>query len=203
MMDEKKGLTTASGSPIADNQNSLTLGARGPLLVRDWPLFEKHTHFNRERIPERVVHAKGSGAYAKGERFRVKLHFKSMQGIKNLADAEAAKIVGEDRESHQRDLFEAIERGDFPRWRLCVQIMPEKDAEKTPYNPFDLTKVWPHKDYPLIEVGVLELNRNPENYFADIEQAAFEPSNVAPGIGFSRTRCCSSEFSPTRCLKTG
>jgi catalase len=326
-MDEKKRLTTASGSPIADNQNSLTVGARGPLLVQDWQLFEKHAHFNRERIPERVVHAKGSGAYgtltitkditkytkakifaqvgkktdcllrfstvagergaadaerdvrgfalkfyteegnwdlvgnntpvffvrdpykfpdfirtqkrdpktnlrsptamwdfwslsseslhqvtilfsdrgipktyrhlhgfgshtysfinAKDERFWVKFHFKSMQGIENLTDAEAAKIVGEDRESHQRDLFEAIERGDFPRWRFCVQIIPEKKAEKTPYNPFDLTKVWPHKDYPLIEVGVLELNRNPENYFADVEQAAFEPSNVVPGIGFS------------------
>jgi catalase len=108
-----------------------------------------------------------------------------MQGIQCLTDAEAAKIVGEDRESHQRDLFEAIERGDFPRWRFCVQIMPEKKAEKTPYNPFDLTKVWPHKDYPLIETGILELNRNPENYFAEVEQAAFEPSNVVPGIGFS------------------
>jgi catalase len=327
MTTKKDTLTTASGSPVADNQNSLTAGPRGPLLVQDWQLFEKHAHFNRERIPERVVHAKGSGAYgtltitkdiakyskakvfsqvgkktecllrfstvagergaadaerdvrgfalkfyteegnwdlvgnntpvffvrdpykfpdfirtqkrdpktnlrsptamwdfwslspeslhqvtilfsdrgipksyrhlngygshtysfinAKSERFWVKFHFKCMQGIECLTDAEAAKIVGEDRESHQRDLFEAIDRGDFPRWRLCVQIMPEKDAGKTPYNPFDLTKVWPHKDYPLIEVGILELNRNPENYFAEIEQAAFEPSNVVPGIGFS------------------
>jgi catalase len=327
MTTKKDTLTTASGSPIADNQNSLTAGPRGPLLVQDWQLFEKHAHFNRERIPERVVHAKGSGAYgaltitkditkyskakvfsqigkktecllrfstvagergaadaerdvrgfalkfyteegnwdlvgnntpvffvrdpykfpdfirtqkrdpktnlrsptamwdfwslspeslhqvtilfsdrgipksyrhlhgfgshtysflnAKNERFWVKFHFKSMQGIECLTDAEAAKIVGEDRESHQRDLFEAIDRGDFPRWRLCVQIMPEKDAEKTPYNPFDLTKVWPHKDYPLIEVGMLELDRNPENYFAEIEQAAFEPSNIVPGISFS------------------
>jgi len=326
-MSNNKKLTTASGSPIADNQNSLTAGPRGPLLVQDWQLFEKHAHFNRERIPERVVHAKGSGAFgtltitkditayskakvfsqigkktecflrfstvagergaadaerdvrgfalkfyteegnwdlvgnntpvffvrdpykfpdfirtqkrdpktnlrsptamwdfwslspeslhqvtilfsdrgiprsyrhlhgfgshtysflnAKNERFWVKFHFKSMQGIQCLTDAEAAKIVGEDRESHQRDLFEAIERGDLPRWRFCVQIMPEKDAEKTPYNPFDLTKVWPHKDYPLTEAGVLELNRNPENYFAEVEQAAFEPSNVVPGIGFS------------------
>jgi catalase len=326
-MSSNKKLTTASGSPIADNQNSLTAGPRGPLLVQDWQLFEKHAHFNRERIPERVVHAKGSGAYgtltitkditayskakvfsqigkktecflrfstvagergaadaerdvrgfalkfyteegnwdlvgnntpvffvrdpykfpdfirtqkrdpktnlrsptamwdfwslspeslhqvtilfsdrgiprsyrhlhgfgshtysflnAKNERFWVKFHFKSLQGIACITDAEAAKIVGEDRESHQRDLFQAIERGDFPRWRLCVQIMPEKDAEKTPYNPFDLTKVWPHKDYPLTEAGVLELNRNPENYFAEVEQAAFEPSNVVPGIGFS------------------
>jgi catalase len=93
--------------------------------------------------------------------------------------------VGDDRESHQRDLFEAIERGNFPKWRFCVQVMPEKDAEKTAYNPFDLTKVWPHKDYPLIEVGIMELNRNPENYFAEVEQSAFEPSNVVPGISFS------------------
>ncbi len=320
-------LTTASGAPIADNQNSLTAGPRGPLLVQDWQLFEKHAHFNRERIPERVVHAKGSGAYgtltiakditkyskakvfsevgkktecflrfstvagergaadaerdvrgfaikfyteegswdmvgnntpvffvrdpykfpdfirtqkrdpktnmrsptamwdfwslspeslhqvtilfsdrglpksyrningygshtysfinAKNERFWVKFHFKTLQGIQNLTDAEAAKIVGGDRESHQRDLFEAIERRDFPKWKFYVQIMPEQDAEKTPYNPFDLTKVWPHKDYPLIEVGILELNRNPDNYFAEVEQSAFEPSNVVPGISFS------------------
>lgn len=326
-MAKKNTLTTASGSPVADNQNSLTAGPRGPLLVQDWQLFEKHAHFNRERIPERVVHAKGSGAYgaltitrditryskakvfsqigkktecflrfstvagergaadaerdvrgfavkfyteegnwdlvgnntpvffvrdpykfpdfirtqkrdpktnlrsatamwdfwslspeslhqvtilfsdrglpksyrnvngygshtyslinAKNERFWVKFHFKTMQGIQCLTDGEAAKVVGDDRESHQRDLFEAIERGDFPKWRFYVQIMPEKDAEKTPYNPFDLTKVWPHKDYPLIEAGIMELNRNPENYFAEVEQAAFEPSNVVPGIGFS------------------
>lgn len=93
--------------------------------------------------------------------------------------------MGEDRESFQRDLFYAIEGGDYPKWRFMVQIMPEADAEKTPYNPFDLTKVWPHKHYPLIEVGILELNRNPENYFAEIEQSAFAPSNVVPGISFS------------------
>jgi catalase len=93
--------------------------------------------------------------------------------------------VGEDRESFQRDLFYAIEDGDYPKWRFMVQIMPEADAEKTPYNPFDLTKVWPHKHYPLIEVGILELNRNPENYFAEIEQSAFAPPNVVPGISFS------------------
>jgi catalase len=324
---KKEGLTTASGSPVADNQNSLTAGARGPLLVQDWQLFEKHAHFNRERIPERVVHAKGSAAYgaltitnditqyskakvfsqvgkktecflrfstvagergaadaerdvrgfaikfyteegnwdmvgnntpvffvrdpykfpdfirtqkrdpktnmrsptamwdfwslspeslhqvtilfsdrglpksyrhvhgfgshtysfinAKNERFWVKFHFKSMQGIENLTDSEAAKLVGDDRETHQRDLFEAIERKEFPKWRFCIQVMPETDAAKTPYNPFDLTKVWPHKDYPLIEVGIMELNRNPENYFAEVEQAAFEPSNIVPGISFS------------------
>ena len=97
----------------------------------------------------------------------------------------AGEIVAADRESSQRDLFEAIEKGDFPKWKLFVQIMPEADAEKVPYHPFDLTKVWPHKDYPLIEVGVLELNRNPDNYHAQVEQAAFSPANVVPGIGHS------------------
>ncbi|MBL8967237.1 MAG: catalase, partial [Spirochaetaceae bacterium] len=110
------------------------------------------------------------------------------QGIKNLTDAEAEAIVAKDRESHQRDLYEAIERKDFPRWKMCVQVMPEADAAKMPYNPFDLTKVWYHKDYPLVEVGMLELNRNPENYFADVEQAAFNPANVVPGLGFSPDR---------------
>jgi len=326
MMRERATQTTSAGIPMADNQNSLTAGPRGPILLQDWQLLEKHAHFNRERIPERVVHAKGSGAYgtltvtgdinrytkaralqrgaqsncllrfstvagergaadaerdvrgfalkvytdegnwdlvgnntpvffvrdaykfpdfirtqkrdpktnmrsptamwdfwslspeslhqvtilmsdrglpksyrnmngygshtyslinANNERFWVKFHFKTMQGIANLTNAEAARIIADDRESHQRDLFESIEHGDFPRWRFCVQIMPEADAANTPYNPFDLTKVWPHADYPLIDVGVLELNQNPENYFAEIEQAAFEPSNVVSGISFS------------------
>ncbi|MEW6197239.1 MAG: catalase [Planctomycetota bacterium] len=324
---EKKPLTTSAGIPVGDNQNSLTAGPRGPLLVQDWQLFEKHAHFNRERIPERVVHAKGSGAYgtftvtgditkytkasifakigkktecffrfstvagergaadaerdvrgfamkfytdegnwdlvgnntpvffvrdpykfpdfihtqkrdpatnlrcntmqwdfwslspeslhqvtilfsdrglpksyrhmngygshtysflnARNERFWVKFHLKTLQGIACLTDAQAAELIGRDRESHQRDLYESIAKGDFPKWRMMVQIMPEKDADKTPYNPFDLTKVWPHKDYPLIEVGVVELNRNPENYFAEVEQSAFSPANVVPGISFS------------------
>jgi len=108
-----------------------------------------------------------------------------MQGIQNLTDEEATRLIGSDRESHQRDLFEAVARGEFPRWRVMVQLMPEKDAEKTKYNPFDLTKVWPHADYPLIEVGIMELNRNPENYFAEVEQAAFSPANVVPGISHS------------------
>jgi catalase len=108
-----------------------------------------------------------------------------MQGIKTWTNAEAAKIIGKDRESSQRDLFEAIERGDFPKWKFQVQIMPEIEAESYHLNPFDLTKVWPHADYPLIDVGILELNHNAENYFAEIEQAAFEPSNIVPGIGFS------------------
>ncbi len=323
---KKPTLTTSAGIPVGDNQNSLTAGRRGPLLVQDWQLFEKHAHFNRERIPERVVHAKGSGAHGtlkitgdisrytkakalqpgaenecflrfstvagergaadaerdvrgfalkvyteqgnwdlvgnntpvffvrdpykfpdfihtqkrdprtnlrtptamwdfwslspeslhqvtilmsdrglpkslrhmngygshtysfindRDERFWVKFHFKTMQGIASLTDEEAGQIVAGDRESHQRDLYHSIENGDHPKWRFCVQVMPEEDAEKTSYNPFDLTKVWPHGDYPLIEVGVLELNRNPENYFAEVEQATFEPSNVVPGISFS------------------
>ncbi|MGB5949249.1 MAG: catalase [Parvibaculum sp.] len=320
-------LTTNAGIPVPDNQNALTAGPRGPLLVQDWQLFEKHAHFNRERIPERVVHAKGSAAFgvfrvtkditkftkasifaalgketpmflrfstvagergaadaerdvrgfalkfytdegnwdlvgnntpvffvrdpykfsdfihtqkrdprtnmrnptamwdfwslspeslhqvtilfsdrgipktlrhmhgfgshtysfinAKNERHWVKFHFKTMQGIENLTDAEATKLIGEDRESHQRDLYEAIERGDFPKWRVYVQVMTEAQAEKTPYNPFDLTKVWPHKDFPLIEVGEMMLNRNPDNYHAEVEQSTFSPANVVPGIGHS------------------
>ena len=319
-------LTTAAGIPVADNQNSQTAGKRGPLLVQDWQLFEKHAHFNRERIPERVVHAKGSGAYgslkitadlsaytravalqpgaesecflrfstvagesgaadaerdvrgfalkvyteegnwdlvgnntpvffvrdpykfpdfihsqkrdpktnlrdpaamwdfwsqspeslhqvtilmsqrglprsyrhmngygshtysfinAEGERFWVKFHFKTRQGIECLSETDSATTIGSDRESHQRDLFEAIERGDFPRWRFYVQIMPQAEAAKCAINPFDLTKVWPHNDYPLIEAGELCLNRNPENYFAEVEQAAFSPANVPPGISHS------------------
>ncbi len=122
---------------------------------------------------------------ADNERFWIKFHFKTMQGIKTWTNAQAAEIVGQDRESSQRDLYEAIERGDYPKWRVCVQVMPEEDAATYHVNPFDLTKVWPHDDYPLIEIGIMELNRNPENYFADIEQAAFEPSNIVPGISFS------------------
>ncbi len=137
----------------------------------------------------RHMHGFGSHTYsfwnAAGERFWVKFHFRTQQGIKNLTDAEAEALIGKDRESHQRDLFEAIERGEFPKWTMYVQIMPETDAEKVPYHPFDLTKVWPHGDYPLIEVGEFELNRNPENFFADVEQSAFAPANLVPGIGVS------------------
>jgi catalase len=122
---------------------------------------------------------------ADNERFWVKFHFKTQQGIKNLTDEEAEVLVGKDRESHQRDLLSSIDKGDFPKWDLKVQVVPEKDASKFPFNPFDLTKVWPHGDYPLIDVGVLELNRNPENYFAEVEQSAFNPANIVPGIGFS------------------
>jgi catalase len=326
MTDEKK-LTTSAGCPVAHNQNVMTAGPRGPQLLQDVWFLEKLAHFDREVIPERRMHAKGSGAYgtftvthditrytrakifsavgkktalfarfstvagergaadaerdirgfalkfyteegnwdlvgintpvfflrdplkfpdlnhvvkrdprsnlhsaasnwdfwtllpealhqitilmsdrgipasyrhmhgfgshtfslinADNTRHWVKFHFVTQQGIRNLTDAEAEALIGKDRESHQRDLYESLEKGDFPKWTLCVQLMPEQDAAKLPYNPFDLTKVWPHQDYPLLEVGVVELNRNPENYFAEVEQAAFNPANIVPGIGFS------------------
>jgi catalase len=161
-----------------------------------WSLSPESLHqvtilFSDRGLPKnyRQMHGFGSHTYsflnARNERFWVKFHFKSMQGIANLTNAEAASLVGDDRETHQRDLFEAIERSDYPKWRMMVQAMPERDAETYRLNPFDLTKVWPHKDYPLIEVGILELNRNPGNYFAEVEQAAFAPSNIVPGIGHS------------------
>ncbi len=320
-------LTTTAGAPIADNQNSISAGPRGPLLLQDYQLLEKLAHQNRERIPERPVHAKGWGAHgtltithdiskytrakpfekvgkatpmlarfstvagelgaadaerdvrgfslkfyseegnwdlvgnntpvffvrdplkfpdfihtqkrhpktnmrsptamwdfwslspeslhqvtilmsdrglpigvrhingygshtyaminAKGERHWVKFHFKTQQGHKHWTNAEAVQVVGKSRESTQEDLYYAIEKGDFPKWKMQIQVMAERDAETAKFNPFDLTKVWPHTDYPMIDVGVLELNRNPANYFAEIEQAAFSPSNIIPGIGFS------------------
>ena len=142
-------------------------------------------------LPADVRHMNGYGSHtfsfinSRNERFWVKFHFKTMQGHKHWTNAQAQQVVGKTRESTQADLYGSIEKGDYPKWRLFVQVMPETDANKTPYNPFDLTKVWPHGDYPLIEVGVMELNRNPENYFAEVEQAAFSPSNIVPGIGFS------------------
>jgi catalase len=142
-------------------------------------------------IPATYRHMHGFGSHtfslinAKSERYWVKFHLVTQQGIKNLTDQEAEALVGKDRESHQRDLYESIEKGAFPRWTMFIQVMPEKDAAKCTYNPFDLTKVWFHKDYPPMEVGVLELNRNPENYFAEVEQSAFNPANIVPGIGFS------------------
>ena len=329
-MTDKPKLTSVSGCPIANNQDSLTAGPRGPMLLQDVWFLEKLAHFDREVIPERRMHAKGSGAFgsftvthditqyskaalfsevgkqtdmfvrfstvagergaadaerdirgfamrfyteqgnwdlvgnntpvfffrdplkfpdlnhavkrdprtnmrsptnnwdfwtglpealhqvtilmsdrgipasfrhmhgfgshtfsfinADNERYWVKFHFKTQQGIKNLTDQEAAELVGMDRESSQRDLYEAIEGGDFPRWTMYVQIMPEADAAKVPYHPFDLTKIWPKGDYPLIEVGYFELNKNPENYFADVEQAAFNPAHIVPGISFSPDR---------------
>jgi len=137
----------------------------------------------------RHMHGFGSHTYSfinsDNVRYWVKFTFKTQQGIQNLTDAEAVELVGRDRESSQRDLYESIERGDFPRWTLYVQIMEEKDAGSYHLNPFDLTKVWPHADYPLIEVGFFELNRNPDNFFAETEQVAFTPANVVPGISFS------------------
>ncbi len=324
-MTDSQNLTSTTGCPIADGQNVLTAGERGPLLMQDVQLLEQMQHFNRERIPERVVHAKGSGAYgtftltkalpeytrakflgevgkqtevflrfstvagekgaadaerdvrgfaakfyteegnwdlvgnntpvffirdpykfanfihtqkrhpqtnlrdgnmqwdfwslnpeslhqitilfsdrglpasyrhmngygshtysfinAAGERFWFKIHFKTKQGVKCLTGEESANLIGVDRESHQRDLFNAIERGEFPRWAVKIQVMTEAQAKEFPWNPFDLTKVWPHKEFPLVEIGTLELNRNPVNYFAEVEQAAFSPSVFPPGIG--------------------
>ncbi|MBN2413488.1 catalase [candidate division KSB1 bacterium] len=326
-MSKSKPLTTAAGIPVSDNQTSLTAGERGPTLLQDHYLLEKLAHFNRERIPERIVHAKAAGAHgtftvthditkytkakifsqvgkktdmfgrfstvagekgsadtvrdvrgfalkfyteegnwdmvgnntpvffirdaikfpdfihtqkrepqtnlrsetmwwdfwsqvpealhqvtilfsdrgipkgvpfmngygshtysflnAKDERFWVKFHFKTKQGIQNMMQDEADRLVGKDADYHTRQLFETIKRGDFPKWTFYVQVMPEKEAETYRWNPFDLTKVWPHSDYPLIEVGEMELNRNPENYYAEVEQSAFSPANVVPGISFS------------------
>jgi catalase len=142
-------------------------------------------------IPKSYRHMHGFGSHtfslisAGNERVWVKFHFRTQQGIENLSDSEAAQVIGGDRESHLRDLYDSIEKGDFPRWTLYIQVMTEAQARQHPHNPFDLTKVWPHADYPLIEVGVMELNKNPENHFAEVEQSAFSPANVVPGIGFS------------------
>ncbi|MEG1757123.1 MAG: catalase [Oscillospiraceae bacterium] len=323
---EIKKLTNETGSPVSDNQNSLTSGQRGPVAMQDLWLMEKLAHFDREVIPERRMHAKGSGAFgtfvcthdvsmytkakvfekgkqtpmftrfstvagergaadaerdirgfamkfyteegnwdlvgnntpvffirdalkfpdlnhavkrdprtnmrsaqnnwdfwtlipealhqitivmsdrgipasyrhmhgfgshtfslynSENKRVWVKFHLKTQQGIKNLSNAEAAAIVAKDRESHQRDLYEAIEHKDFPRWTMYFQIMTEEQAAHYKENPFDITKTWSQKEFPLIEVGVMELNRNPDNYFAEVEQAAFNPSHLVPGIGLS------------------
>ena len=142
-------------------------------------------------IPASYRHMHGFGLHtfsfinAKNQRFWVKFHLQCLQNIKNMTDAEAETAIGQSRETHQLDLYQAIERGAFPKWKLAVQIMPEVEATQVTYHPFDLTKIWPHKDYPLIDVGILELNRNPENYFAEVEQAAFNPASIVPGIGFS------------------
>lgn len=329
-MTDKPKLTTVAGAPVPNNQDSQTAGPRGPMLLQDVWFLEKLAHFDREVIPERRMHAKGSGAFgefvvthditqftkarvfsevgkktpmfvrfstvagergaadaerdirgtamkfyteqgnwdlvgnntpvfffrdplkfpdlnhavkrcprtnmrsannnwdfwtslpealhqvtylmgdrgipdgyrhmhmfgshtysfisAANERYWVKFHFKTQQGIRNLTDEQAAAIVAGDRESSQRDLYEAIERKDFPRWTLYVQVMPEAEAGDYRFHPFDLTKIWSKKDYPLQEVGYVELNRNPDNYFQDVEQAAFTPANVVPGISFSPDR---------------
>ncbi|HZK05465.1 MAG TPA: catalase [Actinomycetaceae bacterium] len=158
-------------SPETAHQVTYLMGDRG--LPRTW----------------RHMNGYGSHTYqwvnVAGERFWVKYHFHTQQGVENMTEEEATRMAGEDADYHRRDLYEAIERGENPKWTLSVQVMPYEDAKTYRFNPFDLTKVWPHADYPLHEVGVLELNRNPENYFAEIEQAAFAPSNLVPGIGFS------------------
>ena len=142
-------------------------------------------------IPKSYRHMHGFGSHtfsminADNERTWVKFHFRTEQGIENLTDQEAAEIVGGDRESHQADLYSNIEEGNFPKWKMYIQVMTEEEANNSKDNPFDLTKVWSKKDYPLIPVGEFELNRNPENYFADVEQAAFAPSNLVPGISYS------------------
>ncbi|MET1026760.1 MAG: catalase [Dongiaceae bacterium] len=161
-----------------------------------WTLLPEALHqvtivMSERGIPKSFRHMHGFGSHtysfisAANERFWVKFTLKTQQGIQNLTDAEAEAVIAKDRESNQRDLFYSIENGDFPRWTMFVQIMPEKQAANHPVNPFDLTKVWPHKDYPLIEVGVMELNKNPENFFAEVEQASFAPSSIVPGISFS------------------
>ena len=327
MSDKSKKLTRDNGAPVSDHQDVMTAGPRGPMVMQDVWFMEKLAHFDREVIPERRMHAKGSGAFGKftvthdvtaytkakifskvgketeafvrfstvagergaadaerdirgfamkfytedgnwdlvgnntpvffirdpihfpdlnhavkrdpktnmrsaqnnwdfwtmlpetlhqititmsdrgipdgyrhmhgfgshtyclynekNERVWVKFHLKCQQGIKTLTNEEAEAIISKDRESAQNDLFNAIEKGDFPRWTMHFQIMTEEQAKNHKDNPFDITKVWSQKEFPLIEVGVLELNRNPDNYFADVEQAAFNPSNFVPGIGLS------------------
>lgn len=327
MTTNKNNLTTSWGAPVGDNQNSMTAGSRGPTLIQDVHLLEKLAHFNRERVPERVVHAKGAGAHGyfevtndvsaytkaaflsevgkrtplfarfstvagengsadtvrdprgfavkfyteegnydlvgnntpvffirdaikfpdfihtqkrdprthlknptavwdfwslspeslhqvsilmsdrgipatlrhmhgfgshtfkwvntEGDGVWVKYHFKTEQGVKNLSPDVAAKLAGENPDYHTEDLFNAIEKGDFPSWKLYVQIMPLEDADTYRFDPFDVTKVWSQKDYPLIEVGRMVLDRNPENYFVEVEQATFSPGTLVPGIDVS------------------
>ena len=326
-MSENKKLTSASGIPYTNNEDSQSVGPRGPLLLQDFILHEKMAHFNRERIPERVVHAKGSGAFgtftithditqytrakvfsqvgkqtrmfarfstvggekgsadterdprgfalkfytedgnwdlvgnntpiffikdpkkfgdfihtqkrdpytnlksanmkfdfwglnpealhqimflfsdrgtpygfrhmhgfgshtfsfinAANERHWVKFHFKTAQGIKNFTDEQATEMKGLDPDFAQRDLVEAIDKGEFPKWNVKIQVMTEEQARTYKYNPFDLTKVWFHGDFPLIDIGVMELNENPKNFYATVEQAAFAPAHVVDGIHFS------------------
>jgi len=326
-MSDSKKLTTAFGIPVGDDQNSMTAGSRGPVLMQDAHLLEKLAHFDRERIPERVVHAKGAGAggyfevtadvtkytkarflskvgkktevfvrfstvggekgsadtardprgfaikfytkdgnydlvgnntpvffirdplkfpdfihtqkrhpatncpnpdmfwdflsltpesihqvtilfsdrgtpatfrnmngYSshtykwynkKGEYFWVQYHFKTDQGIKNLTREQATRLAGENPDHATKDLYDAIERGEYPSWTLQMQIMTPEQAKDYRFDIFDITKVWPHSDFPLIEVGRLVLNRVPKNYFAEVEQAAFGPGNMVPGIAAS------------------
>src|SRR6516165_3303306 len=176
--DPRTGMRSADNNwdfwsllPEALHQVTIVMSDRGiPKSLRQMHLFGSHTFSMINSVNERVW---------------VKFHFRTQQGIANLSDAEAAAVIAKDRESHGRDLFESIERGDFPRWTLSIQVMTDAQAKAFRFNPFDLTKVWPKADYPLIEVGVLELNRYPDNFFAEVEQVAFSPANVVPGISFS------------------
>ena len=150
------------------------------------------TYLMGERgLPKSWRHMNGYGSHtfmwvnAAGEKFWVKYHFHTQQGMAFLSNEEAARLAGSDADYHRRDLFDAIARGEFPSWKVSVQVMPYAEAATYRFNPFDLTKTWPHTDYPLIEVGRFTLNRNPENFFAQIEQAAFSPGNTVPGIGLS------------------
>ncbi|MGO9640464.1 MAG: catalase, partial [Candidatus Acidiferrales bacterium] len=170
---------------------------KSPTMMWDfWSLSPESLHqvtilFSDRGTPDGYRHMNGYGSHtfslinSKNELFYVKWHFKTKQGIKNFTREQADEMRGKDPDYAQRDLFSAIAKGDFPKWRVCIQIMPEKEAEAYSINPFDLTKVWPHGDYPLVDVGELVLDRNPVNYFAEVEQAAFEPKNIAPGMGFS------------------
>jgi catalase len=161
-----------------------------------WSLSPESLHqvtilFSDRGTPHGYRHMDGFSSHtfslinSKNELFYVKYHFKTKQGIKNFTGPEAQEMKGNDPDFAQRDLFNAIAKGDFPKWAVFIQAMTEKEAETYHINPFDLTKVWPHKDYPLIEIGELVLDRNPENYFAEVEQAAFEPKNIVPGMGYS------------------
>ena len=158
-------------SPESAHQVTVLFGDRGiPKSWRNMNGYTSHTYM---------------WVNAKNESFWVKYHFKTDQGIEFLTQEEADLIAGKDADYHRRDLFETIKRGDYPSWTLKVQVMPFKEAETYRFNPFDLTKVWPHADYPLHEVGKLTLNRNPTDFHTEIEQAAFEPNNLVPGIGLS------------------
>jgi catalase len=161
-----------------------------------WSLSPESLHqvtilFSDRGTPDGYRHMNGYGSHtyslinSKNERVWVKFHVKTMQGIRNLAADTAVALAGENPDYATQDLFYAIEKGDYPKWRISIQVMTDDQAQRFPYNPFDLTKVWPHGDFPLIEVGIMELNRNPRNYFAEVEQSAFAPANVVPGISFS------------------
>ncbi|MCA8033025.1 catalase [Burkholderia arboris] len=164
-----------------------------------WTLLPEALHqvtivMSERGIPRSYRHMHGFGSHtysminASNERTWVKFHYRSQQGIENLTDAQAEALIAKDRETHQRDLYDSIEAGNFPRWTLYIQVMTDAQAKAFRFNPFDLTKVWPKAEFPLIEVGEFELNRNPDNFFAETEQAAFSPANVVPGIGYSPDR---------------